>query len=641
MPKQKTLFSFFSKKPDEEKNENVNEVAPTIQQSSEAVQNSCNKPPSSHEKSPFKPTKNDDTNIADDAALHEMQPNANNINATPYVNTALYHGEEKSVVSDEEHLSTSHSNHNNESSMEIHMDDKDKDEKNEHSNNPGLSEYEKLRLRNIKRNHDRLVALGLIDPSTQCPATISMRQQPPQRKKRKKAIKIKTASSSLPVRRSTRNRNIPVETSLFVDTGEGTVQQHVPTADIAVEEVEEHFKDSPLVQYSMQDGCINHWNPSRTQHIGNISSFAPVGPRLLSPKANLALYSLDIFARDACGPMECIVGAGKSGIISIWNCSQSENGEDGLDPVISWKGHGGRWVADAIFSPSRGDLNSPNDSNTNAYHLLTAANDGKVCLWDVRSLSCNTGAPKILATTGKSLHSGGIFSMHKNLEFVCTGSKDKTIAVSTIESISHSEGCKPIFVSRHHSAKVGCVQLQGDRSRLIGSTSDDGTIAVHDFRSQKVVADIDFAHGIPHSFVWDPNDSHSFVSAGLDPTIHSWDLRNLKGPLESYHGHVPLTINKCKRIHRPCIFQLIGQTTSDRYLISGSEKSGCLSIFQDNVSADPYRVHRQIPVYSRGYLPEDCGDAGCIARHGSNLAVAVDGGEVLILEPRSSKEEES
>ncbi len=576
-----------------------------------------------------------------------------------------------------------------------------------------LSEYEKLRLRNMKRNHDRLVSLGLIDPSTPCPGqplsshSHSNRQdelnstKKPKRRKKSYSRNIKNVDASvcnLPLRRSTRNRNatrVGTASGVYALSGQRNEihsdhpkqQKDVAMGNDNDNEIQEidQFEDSPLVQYSMtMDGNHTQWKSQKSKSFGKLQSFVPRSrfPRLVSPKANHALYSLDVFQTRTSGSgqshgvcsqndsIEWIVGAGKSGIVSIWNCSNASDskendkvgeGEDGLEPVMSWKGHGGRWVADAIFVPSKiGDLNSSNSSSssltsnyTNPSHLLTAANDGKVCLWDVRSLSTKTGAPRNLVTTGSSLHTGGIFSMHTNAEgdnygdiLVCTGSKDKTLKVSSLESISHG-GCSsgPMFVSNHHSAKVGCVQMKGHGSALIGSASDDGSVAVHDFRSRTIVADIDFAHDKPHSFVWDaPCDSHNFLTAGYDATIRSWDLRSLKEPLNSYHGHVPVTTTRCKRIHRPCIFRQSMDTcnmTEDklRYIISGSEKSGGLSIFQasgfeiGNEGQNPCASqHTQIPVYSRGFLPDDCGDAGCIAVHGSNVAVAVDGGDILILD---------
>lgn len=618
MVKQKTLFSFFQKKDNDKKH--VIAVVPTIPVQPKTEQDSS-EPPSPLAKNPGK------QEICEDV-------NSDTADATPL------DGYSKTIVSDEERSLITPSKDQAQAPIENKRENHNPKTTDENSH---LSEYEKLRLRNIKRNHDRLVALGLIEPSAECLATSSDRQDSSQRqsKKRKKANKIKNASTTLPLRRSVRNRNMPVD---MVSQEKETVQQQLIVEK--EEDDEEQFKDSPLVQYSMQSDSTTRWKSSTPQLNDKLSSFVPTGPRLLSPKANLAIYSLDIFTTKRDAPIEWVVGAGKSGIISIWNCSNPEIVDNGLDPIISWKSHGGRWVADAMFSPSS-DLNSSNATNSSPFHLLTAANDGKVCLWDVRSLSCNTGAPRKLATTGSSLHTGGIFSMHTNSEgsnysdvLVCTGSKDKTLAVSTLESITYSEVCRPIFVSRHHTSKVGCVQLQGHGSSLIGSASDDGSIAVHDFRSQAVVTDIDFAHDTPHSIVWDPYNSHSFISAGHDPTIHSWDLRNLKEPQESYHGHVPLTTKKCKRIHRPCIFKSIGQEDNN-YILSGSEKSGCLSIFQPKFRGDTNHKHSQISVYSRGYLPDDCGDAGCVAVHGSYVAVAVDGGEILVLEPRSSKDESS
>jgi hypothetical protein len=37
--------------------------------------------------------------------------------------------------------------------------------------------------------------------------------------------------------------------------------------------------------------------------------------------------------------------------------------------------------------------------------------------------------------------------------------------------------------------------------------------------------------------------------------------------------------------------------------------------------------------YSRGKFPVDCGDAGCIAVDGENVAVSVDDGEIFMLAP--------
>ena len=517
-----------------------------------------------------------------------------------------------------------------------------------------LSEYEQLRLRNMKRNHERLVSLGLVDPAAPTPgSSISKTSKPPKQRKRKKVANAVSPEYSMPLRRSTRRtpssqtasqiKNSMISLNDSSQNQTPTTTEHMHTEEEA--HVEE-FQDSALVtqmEYSTRTSSI----VTSSRHQGALNSLSPIGPRLLSPKANLALYSLNIYSNNADVPLQWIVGAGKSGIVSIWNCHQ-EPTDEGIDSVITWKAHGGRWISDACFIPSRDDGNSPqsNDSSHQCpSNLLTAANDGTICLWDLRSSSSSTGAPKNLATTGKKLHTGGIFSMHVDIHgsnyndmYVCTGSKDKSLAVTTLDSISSGGMCLPIFVSHHHSSKVGCVHLQGKGSALIGSASDDGIVAIHDFRDDKVVADIDFAHDKPHSIVWNPYNPTSFITAGYDNTIHSWDHRNLKEPVQSFVGHVPVSTKRCKRIHRPCFLYTSNGSSSTQfeYILSGSESSGCLSIFDfgtDKLSAKDNHVS----VFSRGHLPMDCGDAGCIAVQGSNVAVAVDGGDVLLLQPNPIK----
>ena len=62
---------------------------------------------------------------------------------------------------------------------------------------------------------------------------------------------------------------------------------------------------------------------------------------------------------------------------------------------------------------------------------------------------------------------------------IVTGSKDKTIAVSTICRLDD----RPLWRSDFHSAKVGSVCFSSSLGNpLIASASDDGLVAVHDAR---------------------------------------------------------------------------------------------------------------------------------------------------------------
>ncbi len=137
--------------------------------------------------------------------------------------------------------------------------------------------------------------------------------------------------------------------------------------------------------------------------------------------------------------------------------------------------------------------------------------------------------------------------------------------------------------------------------------------------------------------------------AGYDEVIKLWDKRDLSVPMLSFSGHVPLTIKKQKRIHRPAFIIPTNKcnqsnVNNDDYILSGGEESGCLSIFKydsdtsqhnDDGASDTSLGEEKISVFSRGCLPDKLGgDVGSIAIHGSNAAIAVDGGNILILSPQ-------
>ena len=167
-----------------------------------------------------------------------------------------------------------------------------------------------------------------------------------------------------------------------------------------------------------------------------------------------------------------------------------------------------------------------NDSSAVPSRLLTAGTDGTVCHWDLTSTSVKTGAPKLLDQSGKGLHASGIFSMDicfagsssQSGTFVVTGSKDKTISVSTLDRLND-----PLWRSDHHTSKVGCVSFSSSSiNPLIASASDDGLVAIHDARlngvkggsggNNGVVASLENAHAKPHSAVWRPDSDSVFMT---------------------------------------------------------------------------------------------------------------------------------
>jgi WD40 repeat protein len=215
---------------------------------------------------------------------------------------------------------------------------------------------------------------------------------------------------------------------------------------------------------------------------------------------------------------------------------------------------------------------------------------------------------------------------------VATGSKDKTIAVTPLENVGLGSSCKPLYVSNYHSSKVGCVHMQGWESSLVGSASDDGSFAVHDIRSDVTSLQNDYTHLKPHSFVWHPTKHNVFMTAGYDDFIHVWDMRHPKHPTFTCKGHVPNTVKKIKRIHRPTFLQTTSVEGTHDYILTGSENSQCLSIYECNYESTPESI---LSVYSRGNLPNDCnGDACCItSTTDSSIYVSLSDGNILLLNP--------
>ena len=321
-----------------------------------------------------------------------------------------------------------------------------------------------------------------------------------------------------------------------------------------------------------------------------------------------------------------MVGAGKAGMIALWDTHKPPTTDDSdeayVDPILSWKAHSGRWVADAKFLSS---------STQTPSRLLTAGNDGTVCLWDLSTVSASTGAPKLMQRTDKSYHSSGIFCMDvsstESSSMICTGSKDKTVAVSSLNSF------EPFWRSYFHTSKVGAVQLRGEGSNLLLSASDDGLVGLHDYRANDIVAELDDAHARPHSVVWDPLRQSQFATAGLDPVVKVWDQRNLSEPLLCLQGHVPTSTSRCKRIHRPVFFNPTKgiPTSISPYVLTGGQGSSSVSVYKLKTN------NKTFSLCSRGKLPADCGDSGQLAVNGKQVAVTVDQGEILLLEPTRSE----
>jgi WD40 repeat protein len=507
--------------------------------------------------------------------------------------------------------------------------------KNNNDNPQGLSDYELLRLRNIARNNARLEALGLATSS----ATVS--SHAPKKSKRPAKRPAKTSSApSIPTRRSTRISRPKAEESPINQNhvvGENNPHSESTTNE-PVEEVEQ-YEVSPVVQYEMEHTTQLQFKLQTTAcslaTTEQTATLIPCDYRLAPCQGLSAIYSLNFHSESS-----WLVGAGKSGIVALWNYQQREGESDDptfIDPVFSWKGHSGRWISEAQFLTSDLCARSPK-------HLVTAANDGTVCLWDLSQVSTTTGVPKLQQQSDKSWHSSGIFALDLrnaagSSNKIATGSKDKTVAITPI----HSGTFIPTWRSCYHRSKVGAVRFQNDH--VLASASDDGDVAILDDRLRgehaRPVALLENLHqGRPHSVVWDPTSSSMLLTAGLDSVIQQWDLRYLlqQQPVCEYFGHVPTTTRRCKRIHHP-VFYRDGQG-GDQFVLTGGEGSHSLSMFryEREPGASVAEGHPRSAVYSRGTLPDDCShsDVGTIAVRQDLVATTVEGQVMLLKGPKTA-----
>ena len=532
------------------------------------------------------------------------------------------------------------------------------------------SEYELLRERNIARNTARLESLGLL------PAFVNSSSDVRPKKKRRGmdniAAQTTTMTYNLPTRKSTRltgqQPSLELREENINELNDAVLEKKSTMTKTLYEE--EEFTVSPLVAYQIYGkvdddtiGSCRRNDDTNNNNIDNViggemQQLVPTGTRLVTPTGLNAIYSLQFYNtmnndtdNVSMNKSSWLVGAGKSGIIALWNtnttnidCKKNNDDENYdscqyIDPVITWKGHGGRWIADARFHPTQ-QPNSPSSLSAPG-RLLTAGNDGTVCYWDLTSTSIKTGMPRLLCQSTKMLHKSGIFSMDvipssggDGDVWIGTGSKDKSIAISTLGRLN--EG-RPLWSSNFHSAKVSsvCFSTSDMVNPLIASASDDGLVAVHDARktgggsnSNGVVARLEGTHYKPHYIVWKHSD-RDFVTAGLDEMIKLWDLRNTTSPIVTYHGHVPVGAGrKLKRIHRPTF---LNTSSSDSFILSGGENSHAISLFQLKNRGLHDSCSMLQPVFSRGKLPLDVGDVGSVATYGKHVAIATEGGEVLLL----------
>lgn len=175
--------------------------------------------------------------------------------------------------------------------------------------------------------------------------------------------------------------------------------------------------------------------------------------------------------------------------------------------------------------------------------MLSASNDGCVCLWNCAEVETSMRVPRQLTTSN---HTSGIFSLHELENEIVIGSKDWSITLSTVtcDRITTVKTTNTV-----HDGVVKCVRWQ--RKSIFASASNDGTVGIVDTRVDPwTVAKIESAHdGVVNVVEWHPQSEHILASTGFDSKMCIWDIRKPTEPVHALTGHTT-TVSSLESVGR-------------------------------------------------------------------------------------------
>lgn len=424
----------------------------------------------------------------------------------------------------------------------------------------GVSEYERLRQERIQANMAFLAKLGLDSIKQQIgpkPAT-TVDGDSGASKRRKRPLSSSAAAAaaaannvSVPMRRSTRSTRFKGE--LVDDAGSGHVAAAAAGAggagaggaggDGASKQEEEdvfeeqYFDDSAIYKYVLSAAA-----EARSNEEGNSSSNEGQYPAVLDDGELTAAYSMHLHPRYP----ELLAAGGKNGRTAVYRISRHQNRSEHSHIMFSFRAHSG-WVSDVSFVETEADQRR--------ILLLTSSNDGSVKVWDLTKEQ--ELMPQCLQTS-KHLHRTGIFTMDLAGDQCLTGGKDATVCLSRIGADGRLEVVRS-FQSLH-SRVVKCVRWapqqhsrHNHHGNVFASSGDDCAVNVVDQRQgEEVAIKLEAVHaGSVHSLRWHPTTEHWLLTAGKDTVIRLFDIRQTSQPLQSFEGHVPISVTAVKGIHHP------------------------------------------------------------------------------------------
>jgi hypothetical protein len=382
-----------------------------------------------------------------------------------------------------------------------------------------VTDYQRLREENIRRNSDFLAQLGLhevADPATN------------DRPSKKRAFKETSARNQATKRIQPKRGAKSLETN-----STAVIDPASDSASDSEEKAEElPFDDSSVLKYVIStaersppsQSCLSSGKPGEA-----IPTLHPLPSLRCDSLA--AVYSLHPHPTIP----SLLVAAGKGGIAAIYSTSPSRDlslDDGSRAPLLHFKAHS-RWISSAKFlSPRESVGETEREPLSAAIRLLTAADDGLLKLWDLARCTQNSD-PQLLSSL--PLHEKGIFSMDESAGQILTGSKDRSVSLSVIHPSGEIQRAQ-LFQDLHGSVvkSVHWKPVLGSSPVIFASGSQDSSVAVQDIRSPTPSLCIASAHaGGVHTVSWSPllgssDGSAEFLlmSAGYDSAVKLYDIRH-------------------------------------------------------------------------------------------------------------------
>jgi len=195
--------------------------------------------------------------------------------------------------------------------------------------------------------------------------------------------------------------------------------------------------------------------------------------------------------------------------------------------------------------PHEGEVNKARYMPQKYNIIATKANSGEVHIFDYSSRKSKPETYEVkpdLRLVGHSAQGFGLAWNQKNAGHILSGADDSKICLWDVEDKQQTgnHSIKPYLEFNHHKRAVNDVAWHHFKPEFFGSVSEDREICLWDIR-EKTTGPI--FHLIGHqseifSLDFNPFNEYLFLTGSADKSIGLWDLRNLSKKLYSFETHL-------------------------------------------------------------------------------------------------------